>query len=174
MSIRQFNASLFIKRVRHGFIGRSILRRLRDRCNAGSIGRFWHSQRGVAALEFAIVTPVMMFMVLAMICFGVYLTFLHELQELSSSAARSSVAGLSEAERNSLAQQFVTNFVAQSAILNPNDITVQTAISGSPAMDYSVTVSYNLQNTPIPMLARLISVPVSNISRTSTIEFGGY
>ncbi len=138
------------------------------------IKRLARDRRGLAALEFALVTPLMLFMVLAMICFGTYLTFIHELQELSSSAARSSVAGLNEAERNSMAQQFIANAVARSAILNPNDLTVQTATSGTPPTDYSVTVNYSLKDTPIPMLAQLISVPVGNISRTSTIEFGGY
>ncbi|HTZ71683.1 MAG TPA: TadE/TadG family type IV pilus assembly protein [Acetobacteraceae bacterium] len=129
---------------------------------------------GVAALEFALVTPVLLFMLLAMICFGAYLVFLHELQELSSSAARSSVAGLNETERNNLAEQFVTDAVSRSAILNPNDLTVTTATSGTPPIDYSVTVSYTLKDTPIPMLAALIKVPFSDISRTSTIQFGGY
>ncbi len=137
-------------------------------------GSILRCRSGVAALEFALVAPMMLFMVLAMICFGAYLTFLHELQELSSSAARSSVAGLSDAERNSMAEQFVANAVARSAILNPHDLSVQTATSGSPPTDYSVTVSYTLQDTPIPLLSQLISIPVSNISRTSTIEFGGY
>jgi Flp pilus assembly protein TadG len=133
-----------------------------------------HDRNGVAALEFAIVTPVLLLMVLAMIAFGTYLVFLHQLQELSSSAARSSVAGLSQAERDTIAQAFVANAVAQSAILNPSDLTVTTATTGTPASNYTVTVSYTLKDTPIPMLSKLISVPLNNISRTSTIEFGGY
>jgi Flp pilus assembly protein TadG len=144
------------------------------RGRAAFFKRLRRDRRGLAALEFALVTPPLLLMILGMICFGVYLTFMHELQELSSSAARSSVAGLNEAERNSLAEQFVANAVAKSAILNINDLTVQTATSGTPPTDYSVTVSYSLKDTPIPMLAQLISIPVSNISRTSTIEFGGY
>ncbi len=136
--------------------------------------RTFHDTRGVAALEFAIVTPVMLLMILGMICFGAYYVFLHELQELSSAAARSSVGGLSQSERNNLAQQFVANAVAQSAILNMTDLTVATATSGTPATDYSVTVTYSLGDTPIPLLARLISVNLPNISRTSTVVFGGY
>jgi Flp pilus assembly protein TadG len=129
---------------------------------------------GVAALEFAIVTPVLLLMIFAMLAMGIYLMFVHEVQELASSAARSSVAGLNETERNSLAQQFVTNSVANSALLNAADISLQTTTSGTPPTNYAVTISYTLKDTPIPMLASLISVPLNNISRTSTIEFGGY
>ena len=137
-------------------------------------GTYRNDTRGVAALEFAMIAPVFLLMLLGMACFGAYLMFLHEVQELSSSAARSSVAGLSEAERDSLAQAFVANDVAQSALLNMADLTVTTATSGSPPTNYSVTVSYNLKDTPIPMLAGLVTVPLNSITRTSTIEFGGY
>jgi Flp pilus assembly protein TadG len=136
--------------------------------------RFRRDRNGVAALEFALITPVMLLMVFAMICLGTYLIFFHEVEELSSSAARSSVAGLSEAERDSLAKAFVANAIANSAILNAADLTVSTTTSGSPAQDYSVTVSYSLQDTPIPMLAKLVSLQFSDISTTSTIQFGGY
>ena len=132
------------------------------------------NRRGVAALEFAIIAPAFLLMLLVMICFGAYLIFAHEVQELSSSSARSSVAGLNNTERNNLAQQFIANDVAQSAILTMADLTVQTATTGSPAIEYSVTVSYNLKDTPIPMLASLVSLNLPNISRTSTIQFGGY
>ena len=141
---------------------------------ADSKKRRYNNSKGVAALEFALVTPVFLCMVIGMICFGFYLTFLHELQELSSAAARSSVAGLSEAERDSLAQQFVTNAIARSSILNATDLTVTTATSGTPADNYSVTVSYSLAHTPVPMLASLIAIKLPNISRTSTVVFGGY
>jgi len=138
------------------------------------VQRYCIERSGVAALEFALITPVMLLMIFAMICLGTFLIFTHEVQELSSSAARSSVAGLSEAERDELAHAFIAASLANSAILNPADVTVQTATSGSPPTDYSVTVNYNLKDTPIPFLAQLISLQFNNISTTSTIQFGGY
>jgi Flp pilus assembly protein TadG len=140
----------------------------------GRRGSLRNDRRGVAALEFAMVTPLLLLMIFVMIGMGFYMTFVHEVQELASSAARSSVAGLNEAERDSLAQQFVANSVSQSALLNAADVTLQTQTSGTPATNYSVTVSYTLKDTPIPTLSRLINVPLNDISRTSTIEFGGY
>jgi Flp pilus assembly protein TadG len=130
-------------------------------------------RRGLAALEFAIVAPVFMFMLMGMIGVGIYLMFLHELQELSASAARRSVAGITAADRDSLTQQFVANAAARSALLNPADLTVQTAATGSPPRNYSVTVTYSLRDTPIPMLSRIIGIQLNEISRTSTVMFGG-
>ncbi len=135
---------------------------------------FRNDRRGMAALEFALVAPLMLLIMLATTAMGAYLMFVHEVQELASSAARSSVAGLNPAERDSIAQQFVANAVSNSALLNSADLTVQTATTGSPADNYSVTISYALKDTPIPMLSTMIAIPLNNISRTSTVEFGGY
>jgi Flp pilus assembly protein TadG len=155
--------------LRHGVFAKG-----RFYAGRGGMGSLHNARSGVAALEFALVTPILLLMIFAMLAMGIYLMFVHEVQELASSTARSSVAGLNEAERNSLAQQFVANAVANSALLNAADVSLQTTTSGTPATNYAVTISYTLKDTPIPMLASLIAVPLNNISRTSTIEFGGY
>ncbi len=129
---------------------------------------------GTAALEFAIVTPALLAMFLAMICFGILFMNLHEVQELASSAARASVSGLSATERSSLVQAYLTQALASSVMLNPADVTVTTVTTGTPATMYSVTVNYNLKDTVIPQLAGLISQKFNTVSRTSTIMFGGY
>ncbi len=130
--------------------------------------------RGVAALEFAILSPVLILMLIGMVCFGLYLTYLHELQEIASSAARASVAGLSETERDTLAKQFVTYAVTNSSILSMADLTVTTSTSGSPATVYAVTLDYQLKDTPLPLIAGFVSLSLADIVKTSTIQFGGY
>jgi Flp pilus assembly protein TadG len=131
-------------------------------------------RRGVAALEFALVAPLLLLMLLGMVCLGLYFVYLHELQELASSAARASVAGLSATERNTLAQQYIASALANSPLLLAADLTVTTSTSGSPATLYAVTLTYTLKDSPIPPLAALINLNDAQISRTSTIEFGDY
>ncbi len=131
-------------------------------------------RRAIAALEFAIVAPVLLLMLLGMVCFGLYCVYTHELQEISSSAARASVAGLNETERDSLARQFVATAISNSTLFQAEDLTVSTGTSGTPATDYEVTLAYNLKDTPIPMLANFVSLQLGNISHTATIQFGNY
>jgi Flp pilus assembly protein TadG len=100
--------------------------------------------------------------------------YTHELQEISSSAARASVAGLNETERDSLARQFVATAISNSTLFQAEDLTVSTGTSGTPATDYEVTLAYNLKDTPIPMLANFVSLQLGNISHTATIQFGNY
>jgi Flp pilus assembly protein TadG len=136
--------------------------------------KFRTDTKGVAALEFALVSPIILLMLLGMVCFGLYFVYMHELQELSSSAARASVAGLNEAERDSLAKQYVADAVTNSTLLNSPDLVVSTSTSGTPATYYAVTLSYNLKDTPIPVLSKFVSLQLPNISRTATIQFGNY
>jgi hypothetical protein len=84
------------------------------------------------------------------------------------------VAGLNEAERDTLAKQFVSTAITNSTLFQASDLTVSTGTSGTPATYYAVTLAYNLKDTPIPMLANFASVPLGNISHTATIQFGNY
>ncbi len=131
-------------------------------------------REAIAALEFAMIAPIMVILLMGTICLGFYFTYLHDIQEMSAGAARASVAGLTSAERYSLAQQYVANAINQSSIFAANDVSVVTQISGSPATNYSVTVAYNLKDTPIPDIASIVGLPVNNVTHTSTIRFGGY
>ncbi len=132
------------------------------------------SRRGTAALEFAIVSPILILMLIAMMLFGLYLTLLHEVQELASSGARASVAGVTPAERNALAQSFISTFVANSGLIIPADLTVQTATIGTPPTSYQVSVTYNLKDTPIPYLGSLINLQDNIIQRTAIVQLGGF
>ncbi len=132
------------------------------------------ADKGTAALEFAIVSPLLILMFLAMMLFGFYLTLLHEVQELASSGARASVGGVTQAERSQLANQFIYSFIGNSGLLVASDLTVTTVTIGSPPTSYQVSVSYNLKDTPIPALGRLVNIPNNTIERTATVQFGGY
>ena len=129
---------------------------------------------GTAALEFAIVAPVLLLMSLGMIVFGLYFVYDQVLLDVTASATRASVAGLTAAERDSLARQFISQYVAASSLLKSSDLTVTTNSIGSPPNTYSVTTTYSLQDTAIPSLASITSLNVSNITCTYTILFGGY
>ena len=135
---------------------------------------FSRHRSGIAALEFALIAPVFMLMLIGMIAMGFYVMLLHEVQELASSAARSSVAGLNQTERNTLAQAFVSNYLAASALLVASDVNVQTSTTGTPPTDYAVSVSYKLKDTPIPFLSGVIGINFTTINSTSIVEFGGY
>ena len=85
--------------------------------------------RGASAVEFAMLLPL--FLVFGIVVFGAYLTMVHGVQQLAAEAARSSVAGLSETERVSLAENYVTTNAASYPLLEADRLTVSAATSGS-------------------------------------------
>ncbi|MEO6945410.1 MAG: TadE/TadG family type IV pilus assembly protein [Nitrobacter sp.] len=125
--------------------------------------------RGASAVEFAMLLPL--FLVLGIVVFGSYLTMVHGVQQLAAEAARSSVAGLSETERESLATNYVTANVGSYPLLQPTHLTMSAATSGSNV--FVVTVNYDASDSFIYTLP-FVPAPASTIVRSAAIPFGGF
>ena len=60
---------------------------------------------GAAALEFAVVLPVFLAVMLGILAYGIYFGAVHSAAQLAADAARASVAGLSDDERAAIANE---------------------------------------------------------------------
>lgn len=76
------------------------------------------NQNGTAAVEFAIVAPVFLLMILGMLAFGVYLGAAHSLGQLTTDVARATIPGVTGAERQSIATSFGSMNVDKYAFIN--------------------------------------------------------
>lgn len=134
----------------------------------------WKDCRGVAAVEFAIIAPVLILLLLGIAAYGIYFSAVSSLQELTADAARASVAGVSATER----QTIVTNYVTQSSpnyrLLSRNAITVTTAPFPNDPTRYSVTLRTDISNLPLQVATGLFPMPSAVIQRTAVVRIGGY
>jgi len=128
----------------------------------------------VSAVEFAIVFPLFMMMLFGIIIYGSYLVVVHGVQQLAAEAARNSIAGLSDTERATLAQSYITSNVTYYPLLAPSQLTVNAAASAANANVFVVTVSYDDSNSFIYILPQLVPAPPSTIVRSAAIPRGGY
>src|SRR5580698_1023353 len=135
---------------------------------------FFRSNSAVSAVEFAIVFPLFMMMLFGIIIYGSYLVVVHGVQQLAAEAARSSIAGLSDTERATLAQSYITSNVTYYPLLAPSQLTVNAAASAANANVFVVTVSYDDSNSFIYILPQLVPAPPSTIVRSAAIPRGGY
>ena len=131
-------------------------------------------RKGVAAVEFALVFPIFVIMIFGIVIFGSYLVVVHGVQQLAAEAARSSVAGLTDSERASLAQNYVTANVQYYPLMSPNRITVDAAASSSNANVFVVTVTYDDSSSFIYFLPQFLPAPSPTIVRSAAIPYGGY
>lgn len=134
--------------------------------------RFGAARGGAAALEMALVAPILLLLLCGTAGLGLFITYVHEVQELASSASRAAVAGLTAADRDSIAQSYVAAAVANSALLPAGDVVCTTATSGNPATSYVVTITFSLQHTPVPVLAAFLGLNLVTVTRSSTIILG--
>jgi Flp pilus assembly protein TadG len=135
--------------------------------------RFTHDRLGTAAVEMAIVAPVYILLLAGMLAYGIYFGASHSVQQLASDAARVSVAGLSEAERQSLASAFIARNADGYAFVDASRLSVSVAGNASDPTQFEVSVSYDARHLPIWNLLTTLPLPDATITRRSTVRIGG-
>jgi Flp pilus assembly protein TadG len=130
-------------------------------------------RRGATAVEFAMLLPIFLTMVFGIVVFGSYLAMVHGVQQLAAEAARSSVAGLSDGERSSLATSYVTANVGTYPLIAASNISVNAATSTTDPNVFIVSVSYNASGMFIYALP-FVPSPPSTIVRSAAIPYGGF
>ncbi len=127
--------------------------------------------RGVAAVEFAIIAPLFFLIFFGIICFAILFGTYNAVQQISADAARAAIAGLTATEQASLAQSYVSSIVSSYGFIDPTKVTVTTA---SNTNTFSVTVSYDMSNSYIFKLGNVLNSASPIIARTAAIQTGGY
>jgi len=129
-----------------------------------------HDRRGVAAIEFAMVAPMLILMMLGMVVYGGWFWMAHSVQSLASEGARAAIAGLDPTEREALARSFITTQVGDMG-LQANRASVEVE---STAGVIRVKVAYDVRDHPLMALAAIVPSPPRVIRRTAVVRLGGY
>ena len=128
--------------------------------------------RGVAALEFALLAPVFFTLVLGGVFYGLYMVTSIAVMQVAADGARAAVAGLTNAERTSLAQAAATASLATYAsLLSPSLTTITAQAVPGNARLFQVQVTYNFLASGFPTI---LPLPASNPVATDVVSMGGY
>ena len=136
--------------------------------------RFWIDRRGTAAVEFAFVGPLFVLLMTGVVCFGSLFGINFSVQELTSEAARASVSGVTDSERQSIVQTFVAGNVRSYPLLDPTRVTVESRTMDDTTRSYTVTVTYDASTSYVYSFAGLIPLPDPVFRRSAVIRHGGY
>lgn len=134
------------------------------------IERLKGDRAGVAAVEFALVCPVLIFLMIGMVVWGGWFWLAHSVQAMAAEGARAAVAGLSPAERDLLARQAVTAHLAATGA----EASLTTVSVNSDEQIIRVSVAYDASAHPVLILADLVPAPPRVIERTASVRTGGY
>jgi len=132
------------------------------------------AETGAAALEFAILAPVFLLMATGMLAYGIYFGAAHSVQQLAADAARTSIAGLTPAERASLVADFVAANADGYPLLDGQALSYAVGPQPGDADDYRVTLSYDAAELPIWNLYPPLPLPSRTITYSSVIRIGGF
>ncbi len=135
------------------------------------ISRFRESKSGASAIEFAICCPMLFMLLLGILCYGIYIGACHSVAQLAADAARASVAGLSQAERQAIALDHVSRSVGNYPLLKLTNVTVIAAPAANNADGYRVSVRYDASDLPLWFV--FIPSPSPTIERAAVIINGG-
>lgn len=125
--------------------------------------------RGVALVEFAFVLPIFSMLLFGILMYGNYFYLSHNIQQLANDAARSTIAGLTAAERTTLATD--TARIEATNGLSIDSARLQVQVTDQ-ADFLTVKVSYDASNQALFKLG-LLPTPNPIVARTAAVRKGG-
>ncbi len=133
--------------------------------------RFSHSREGSTAVEFALVGPLLILLLMGMVVYGGWFWLAQSVQSLASESARAAIGGLDATERETLARRFVA---ASDGGASGLDLARTAVVVESDAEAIRVRISYDAASHPLMKLAVLIPDPPATIERSAVVRIGGY
>ncbi|MFN3463776.1 MAG: TadE/TadG family type IV pilus assembly protein [Terricaulis sp.] len=133
--------------------------------------RRFSDRSGGAAVEFAIVGPVLFLLMTGIFTYGGYFLTAHTIQQLANDAARASIAGLDDEERLTLARETMLAGIANQSFMRGELSRLELRREGA---TISLAVTYDASEDVYWAFQTLIPAPPSTISRNATILMGGF
>lgn len=134
--------------------------------------KLFREKGGASAIEFAIVAPVFILIVLTLVAFGIYLSVASSIQQIAADAARTAIAGLNASERNVLARNFIAQSTLTYYLIDPTKLVVSVTDDQLNEQQFTVRLEYDASDLPIWSLYSF-ALPDKTIKRFTTIRIGG-
>ena len=136
----------------------------------GSISQVRNRREGAAAVEFALVGPILVLLLIAIVVYGGWFLMAQSVQALASEGARAAIGGLDAVERDGLARREVTAAV-RGVALDPDRMTIEVA---EEAGRLRVVVVYDSGDSLVMALGGILPRPPVVIRRSAVIHVGDY
>lgn len=154
------------------------------RIGIGHIKRFWRCEKGLAALEFVMVAPILLMLVFGIIIYSLYFASWMAVRQAAGEGARAAMAALSPDERDRLALERANDVIASyGSLLGVGSGHTATALAGATVSgcpgssggnnSYTVSVQYDMSSSPLWNYG-LLPKALQQISSCVLITNGSY
>ncbi|MGE0045224.1 MAG: TadE/TadG family type IV pilus assembly protein [Hyphomonadaceae bacterium] len=137
---------------------------------SGILNRFRHARSGAAAVEFAIIGPLLVLLIVGIMSYGGYFWIAHSVQQAANDAARAAIGGLSDIERRTLAQAMVDQQIAATPAMERTRARMNFTRN---AQVMTVRVRYDASQSVFWVFDALVPMPSDQVERSATIRLGG-
>src|SRR5690554_6850857 len=125
---------------------------------------------GASAVEFALLMPVFLLLVLGALAYGIYFGAAHSVQQLAADAARVAVAGINDCERSALARTYIEDNAASYVLIERDRLSVSAAQSPRDPAQFLVELAYDASALPVWNIYPPVPMPGKTIRYVSTIR----
>lgn len=125
-------------------------------------------RQGAAAVEFALVGPLLIGILIAIVVYGFWFLSAQSVQSLAAEGARAGIAGLDAAEQTRLSQAVVMAR-GRDMGLQPDRLSSQVLTDHS---SLRVVVAYDLSDHPLLLIGGFLPQPPKTIARSAAIQIG--
>ncbi|WP_243267981.1 TadE/TadG family type IV pilus assembly protein [Sulfitobacter sp. DSM 110093] len=122
-------------------------------------------------MEFALILPLLLAILLGIACFGQYFSIAHSLQQLAAETARYSVRGLGREEREDKAYVFIEEAKTRFPILQGDNVTELISMDVTPGPGIKVTLTYDLTGSVIDLVDGFLGLKITKVSRSSHLVY---
>lgn len=134
---------------------------------------FRRTTNASSAVEFALIAPVFLLLTFGLIAYAIYFGAAHSVQQIAADATRTSIAGLTDVERDSLVSAYIDANAGGYLLIELDHISYEIGNSPDDANQYRVMVAFDARELPIWNLHVPLPLPSSSIRYASTIRKGG-
>ncbi|MBQ2259983.1 MAG: pilus assembly protein [Loktanella sp.] len=135
------------------------------------IRRFCRADDGAVAVEFVLIAPLLIALVFGIMCFGYLFGASHAVHQLAFEAARASVQGLTQAERVSIAHDYLDRAIARYPLLRPDRLTQGVLVSGGGIGDVTVTLSYAVDGSILGIADTLLGLEIASLEGRAFLAY---
>lgn len=121
---------------------------------------------GSTIVEAAIALPLMIFLLLGAISYGIWFMAAHSLQQAANEGARAALAALDQSERAEIVSDVVETGVLSAGTINPDHLQVETSLDRNL---FTVTLTYDASQSAL-LSASLIPMPRGPIQRVASVR----
>lgn len=133
--------------------------------------RFRHGTDGAVAVEFMLIAPILFALLFGIVTLGYFMGVSHSVNQLAAGAARSSVAGLDESERLSIANAYLDQAQERYPLLPDDALTTSLSYQNGAEASITVAVSFAAEGTLLDVANGFLGLGITTIDGSAYVAY---